>query len=171
MNTHHQHHETPDETVPPELGDLDRGLSALGAAERGSAPAGLADRIARATASDLAQPAIAGRIGFGRALGFGLAAAITLVAIPAVAIGLWRGGQGTTPSSPDATVATAETRQLEEDIGTLIYVASLFEDDGWSGAVAGVSERTDELSASVNDPWDEVGSWADLLDDTEGGAS
>ncbi len=174
MSTDHTHHDA-DETIPAEYAGIDRGLRALGEMERGAVPSGLADRIARATAHELAEPAVAGRIGFGRALGYGLAAALTLVAVPVVAIGLWRSVQGPTPGplagSADATVAVAEARQLEEDIGALIFVASLFEDEGWSGAVAGVSDRTDELSVSVNDPWTEMGSWADLLDDTEGGAS
>lgn len=175
MNTEHAHHDDGDGTIPADYADIDRGLRALGAAERGSAPEGLAGRIARATASDLGEPGVVGRIGFGRAMGYGLAAALTLVAVPVVAIGLWRSGQGPSSGpmagSADGTVATAEARQLEEDIGALIYVASLFEDEDWAGAVAGVSERTAELSESVTDPWTEVGSWADLLDDTEGGAS
>lgn len=138
--------------------ELATALDALGRAERGAAPAGLADRVFAATSSLIDAPAPI-RVARGRpvthrwakwGLGAGLAAAAALV-IGVLSLGL----PAPTPTDPGAVVAVVSLEAaLESDLETWSLLESAIEPG--TGDFAMLTDAIDNAQGSIDLTSDEL---------------
>jgi hypothetical protein len=155
------------EPTPRDLTEVAGSLDRLAAAERRDLSSDAIRRITLASAHELVSTQ--GRAGWpGRStrLTIGLVAAVALIAVPIAVLGL------RSPSGAGGRGLSVAEAELEQDLGALIYVASLFEDDdAWSGGLSSVRDAAAELDAALDDPFSGLADWAETDDIVTGDAT
>jgi hypothetical protein len=142
--------------TPAELRPIESALDELARAERGSAPAGLEDRIAAATADQLLAPTPLRITVVSRTSSFArlrIAAGVLLVGALVAVIG---GRTAFRSPPPSTTPGTAEyaTTQLEEDVELWLAMRTPEEFDDVSTRLDLLSVETESLkSPSASTDW------------------
>lgn len=163
MNKNEQNNLRNDET-PAELRAVVGAMDRLADAERGSAPAGLEDRLFAASRASLGEaPAVIAKIGgpVGVMSGwrFRLAASVMIAAV-GVAAAVWLNSRGAVTSGTGTAVGAASTDQLaqalEADLSAWATETSALASSSDSEVASLYASLNSIESGKISDPWDSL---------------
>lgn len=163
MNQNHQNNMRHDET-PAELRAVAGAMDRLADAERGSAPAGLEDRLFAASRASLGEaPAviakIGGRVGVMSGWRFRLAASVMIAAV-GVAAAVWVNSRGAVSNGAGVPVGASSADQLaqalEADLSAWATETSAMASSSDSEVASLYASLNSIESGKISDPWDSL---------------